>query len=103
MSDEQKVPTKEEIIAFIKEQIEVKKFQLELQEINTGLAVARMEEIKALAMIGQMTNPQKPQGTKHVVTQEDLDNNPEFAAQGINVGETVIIPDEPEETTSTQK
>jgi len=33
MSEEQKVPTKEEIISFLKEQIEVKEFQLKLQEI----------------------------------------------------------------------
>ena len=54
MSEEQQektVPTKDEIIAFIKEQIEVKSVQLELQELNTGLAVSRAEELKALAFI----------------------------------------------------
>ena len=53
--EEQKVPTKEEIIAFIKEQIEVKTVQLELQELNTGLASSRAEELKALAFIAQIT------------------------------------------------
>jgi hypothetical protein len=60
MSEEQQekaVPTKDEIIAFIKEQIEVKTVQLELQELNTGLAVSRAEELKALAFIAQMTQP----------------------------------------------
>lgn len=55
--DEQKVPTKEEVILFFQEQIEVKKVQLELQELNTALAVGRAEELKALAFIAQLTNP----------------------------------------------
>lgn len=54
---EQKAPSKEEVISFFQEQIEVKKVQLELQEINAALAVARAEELKALAFIAQLTNP----------------------------------------------
>ena len=50
-------PTKEEVIAFFTEQIEVKKVQLELQELNTALAVGRAEELKALAFIAQITTP----------------------------------------------
>lgn len=57
--EEQKAPTKEEVISFFQEQIEVKKVQLELQEMNTALAVARAEELKALAFIAQITNPQQ--------------------------------------------
>lgn len=56
--EEKKVPTKDEIIAFLREQIEVKKVQLELQELNTSLALNKAEELKALAFIGQITNPQ---------------------------------------------
>ena len=41
MSEEQKAPTKEEVIAFLKEQAEVKTAQLKLQELNTKLAVAK--------------------------------------------------------------
>ena len=55
--EEQKAPTKEEVVAFFQEQIEVKKVQLELQELNTALAVGRAEELKALAFIAQITNP----------------------------------------------
>ena len=56
--EEQKTPpTKEEVIAFFQEQIEVKKVQLELQELNTAMAVGRAEELKALAFIAQLTNP----------------------------------------------
>ena len=96
MSEEQKVPTKEEIISFLAEQISVKTVQLELQKLNEQLAVSRMEEMKALAIIGQIqAGPQQrqPKGTEHVITQEDMDNNPEFAEEGIKVGDTVIIPD----------
>lgn len=57
--EEQKAPTKEEVISFFQEQIEVKRVQLELQELNTALAVGRAEELKALAFIAQLTNPQQ--------------------------------------------
>jgi hypothetical protein len=96
--EEQKAPpTKEELIKFFQEQIEVKKVQYNLQELNTKLAVARAEEMKALSFIAQLTNPQ-PQGgeyeggTPHTITQEDIDNNPELVEQGISVGDEVIIP-----------
>lgn len=99
MSEEQEqknVPTKEEIIAFIKEQIEVKAAQLELQELNTGLAVSRAEELKALSFIAQMTQAGgKPEGRPHKLTQEDFDNNPELNESGFKVGDEVIVPDEP--------
>ena len=94
--DLKNVPSKEEIIAFIKEQIEVKTVQLELQNLNTGLATSRAEELKALAFIAQMTQQGgKPEGTPHTITQEDMDNNPELAEEGIKVGDEVIIPSMP--------
>lgn len=99
MSEElnQAPPTKEDIIKFLSEQMEVKKAQYELQDLNTKLAMARAEELKALSFIAQMTNPQNnvPQGTPHIVTQEDLDNNPELVEAGIKVGEEVYKSEEP--------
>lgn len=100
--DAAQAPSKEQIIAFFQEQIDVKKVQYELQELNTKLAVARAEELKALSFIGQLTNP-KPTGqeyeggTPHTITQEDLDMNPELAEQGFKVGDKVVIPNESEE------
>jgi hypothetical protein len=95
MSEEQKVPSKEEVVAFLQEQIDVKKVQLELQELNTRLAVGRAEELKALQFIGQMTNPQLPaDAVPHTLTQEDMDENPELAEQGLNVGDEVLVPKE---------
>ena len=101
-AQEKTAPTKEELIAFFQEQIEVKKVQLDLQELNTRLAVARAEELKALSFIGQMTNPKAPGnpyegGTPHTLTEEDLANNPELAEQGLKVGDEVIIPAEPQQ------
>lgn len=96
-TQEQQVPTKEEIIKFLQEQIDVKKVQAELQELNTRLAVARAEELKALSFVAQITNPQSQAAKAHVVTQEDLDNNPELVEAGVEVGQEIMIPDFPEE------
>lgn len=97
VQEEAKVPTKDELIAFIKEQVEVKAAQLELQDLNTRLAVARAEELKALSFIAQITQQggAKPEGTPHTITQEDMDNNPELAEEGLSVGDEVIIPSMP--------
>lgn len=93
---EQQVPTKEEILAMIAEQIEIKKAQVELQELNAKLATYRADEIKALAFIAQMTNPQQPPTQPHTVTQEDLDANPELVEAGVQVGDEVLIPTQEE-------
>lgn len=94
---EQKAPTKEELIAFMDEQVQVKSKQLELQELNTKLAVARAEELKALQFIAQMTNPQPPaDAVPHNLTQEDMDENPELAEQGFKVGDEVLVAKESE-------
>jgi hypothetical protein len=94
-SNDQQVPTKEELMKFFQEQIDVKKLQVQLQELNATMATARAEELKALSFIAQMTNPStgQPQDTqKHVVTQEDLDANPELVEAGVEVGQEVLIP-----------
>ena len=92
---ETKAPSKEEVITFLTEQIEVKKVQLELQEINAKLASYRAEELKALQFIAQMTNPQPPaDAVPHTLTQEDMDENPELSEQGLKVGDEVLIPKE---------
>ena len=95
MQEEQKAPSKEEIISFLQEQIEVKKVQVELQELNTKLAAGRAEELKALQFIGQLTNPKPPSdAVKHNLTEQDLEDNPELKDQGYDVGDEVLIPKE---------
>ena len=91
-AEEQQVPSKEDLIKFFQEQIDVKKVQAELQDLNTRLAVSRAEELKALSFIGNITNPQQQPTQKHIVTQEDLDANPELIEAGVNVGDEVLIP-----------
>lgn len=99
MSEKQQTeqgPSKEEIVKFLQEQIEVKKVQLELQEINARLAAARADELKALAFIAQITQPQQ-NARPHTVTQDDIDNNPELQEAGVSVGDEIMIPDVGEE------
>lgn len=95
MTEEQKVPSKEEIMSFMLEQIEVKKTQLELQILNADLAEAKARELKALNFIGQMTNPQPPaDAVKHTLTQEDIDGDAELQEAGFKAGDEVLIPKE---------
>ncbi len=94
----QNVPNRDELIKFFKEQIEVKELQLKLQEINTRYAAARAEELKALSFIGQITQPKstdvapEEDTVPHIVTQDDLDLNPELVQYGVKVGDEVMIP-----------
>jgi len=91
---EQQAPSKEQVLAFLTEQIEVKTVQLQLQELNTKLATYRADELKALSFIAQITNPQQtppPDAVPHTVTQEDMDKNPELVEQGVKVGDEVMI------------
>jgi len=93
--EESKAPSKEEIIAMLNDQIEVKELQVRLAKANMELAVCRAKEIEALGFIGQaMAGPkqQTPPGNLHTITQEDLDNNPELVDEGLKVGDQVMIP-----------
>jgi hypothetical protein len=96
----QTAPTREEMVKFFSEQIEMKELQLKLQEINTRYAVAKAEELKALSFIAQMTNPKptdvvsEENTVPHIITQEDLDNNPDLVEYGVKVGDEVRIPKE---------
>ena len=93
MSEEQRIPTKDEIVAILKEQIEVTELQAKLAEAHARVAVARAKEYEALSFLGRSKNPQPtPPGDVHVITQEDLDNNPDLVTEGLKVGDQVIIP-----------
>lgn len=94
---EQKVPTKEEMIKFLTEQIELKEVQLKLQVINTQLAESRSSELKALQFIAQITNPTPPpDAVPHTLSQEDIDENPELVEQGFKIGDEVLVPKDSE-------
>jgi hypothetical protein len=102
MSEEQKVPSKEEVMTFLIEQIEVKELQVKLQELNTKLAKARAEELQAISFVAQMTNPRTEENemVPHTLTQEDLDENPELVEDGYAVGDSIVIPKPVEEKKS---
>lgn len=92
-NEQQAPPSKEELINFFKEQIEVKKVQFELHDLNAKIALARAEELKAMAFIAQMTSPQeKENGIPHTLTKEDLDTNPDLVEAGLKEGDEIIIP-----------
>ena len=109
MSEEQKtkegqsVPTKDEIVAFLKEQVEVKELQAQLQDLNTRIAKGRAEEIQAISFVAQMTNPSQPpampeeeeeEGERYTITEEDLTSNPALSEQGLKAGDEVLLADE---------
>lgn len=59
VQDESKAPSREEMIKFYNDQIELKELQVKLQELNTAFIKAKAEEIQATAFIGQMMSPQE--------------------------------------------
>ena len=104
-TEEKKTPTKAEVLNFYKEQIEVAKLRRDLAEIVCITAEFDARRVEAIAKqahfsaAGQQQPPQQgmPEGViPHTVTQEDLDNNPELADQGIKVGDVVGITEKPE-------
>lgn len=101
-NQEQKLPSKEELIAFLQEQIDVKKLQVELQELNTRLAKGKAEELQALSFVAQVTNPQAatpppPNAQPHILTEEDMQQHPELSEQGFKVGDEVLMTTEERE------
>ncbi len=56
---QQETPTKEQIIAHMNEQIEIMELRVKLQELHAANAMARAEELKAIAFMSQLT--QTPQ------------------------------------------
>jgi len=94
-TQERQEPTKEEVISFLTESLEIAELRAKLQDCNTRIAAGRAEELKALVFISQITNP-KPQEDleEHIVNEEDITNNPELSEAGIKVGDVVQIPNE---------
>lgn len=96
--NEPQVPTKEQVIKFYKEQIEVAKLRRDLAEIAAQTAKFDADRAESIAKQAHFSAPrpqaqgEMPEGViPHTVTQEDLDNNPELVAQGVKVGEVIGI------------
>lgn len=85
-------PTTEQLMEGLRTNIELRKVQLELQQLNTALATSRAEELRALAFMAQLREPEDDDAIPHTVTQEDIDNNPELKEAGVAVGQEILIP-----------
>ena len=91
---ERKEPTKEELVSFLNDSLEIAELRAKLQTFNTQIAVGRAEELKALVFISQVTNPKSQDLEEHTITEEDIQNNPDLAQAGVKVGDNVQIPSE---------
>lgn len=98
-------PTKEEVTSWYQEQIAMAKLRLELAELLSKTAQEDAKRTQALAIIAQLQAAPKSQDSKsndpgidHIVTQEDLDNNPELVNHGIKVGDAITLENQVEPT-----
>lgn len=60
---EQRVPTKEEMLAHLNEQIEIMEPRVKLQELRAAYAMAQAEELKAVAFMSQLTQAPEQDNT----------------------------------------
>jgi hypothetical protein len=97
---EQKAPTKEQVTKFYKEQIEIAKLRRDLSELLAETAKYDADRAESIARQAHFSAPKSQQPVngelpdgivQHTVTQEDMDNNPELAQQGIKVGDVIGI------------
>lgn len=99
MSEEKKqMPSKEDVLKFYNQQIEVNSVRRDLAKINAEIAEYEFKRFEFTVALAQLSSNSKTnQAVKqHVVTEEDLENNPELAENGIKVGDTINIAAEPE-------
>lgn len=102
-TEDKKLPSKEEVLKFYKEQIEVAKLRKDLAELVCATAEFDAKTAEAIAKKAHFSAPMPQQGpasmpegvVEHTITQEDMDNNPELAEQGIKVGDVVGIAEKP--------
>ncbi len=89
---------KAKVITWMNEQIEFKEVQLKLQELDTKIAISKAEYMKAMYTVAQISNPQQnspsPELTEHILTEEDLQANPDLVEQGFKAGDVVGVPKE---------
>ena len=92
------MPSKEQVLAFYKEQIEVNSVRRDLAKINAEIARHEFKRFEYTVALAQLSSNSKKADNvqQHVVTEEDLENNPELASNGVKVGDTINIAVEPE-------
>jgi len=103
MKPTEKIPTQAEQIKFLKDQMPLKRLQVELQKLNTDFVELKVREFEAITKLQQIEEVQakskaehdaflKENMTEHTITQEDLDNNPEMVESKLEVGQKIGIP-----------
>ena len=86
-------PSKEQIIAWYKEQIEIATLRRDLSALQAEIAKNEAQRVQATVLMAQMQNPasQNQNEVEHEVTQEDLDANPELVENGVKVGDKILV------------
>lgn len=91
MSAETK-PSKDQIVSWYKEQIEIATLRRDLTALQAEIAKNEAQRVQATVLMAQMQNPAASANeVEHIVTQEDLDNNPELAENGVKVGDKILV------------
>jgi hypothetical protein len=86
-------PSKDQIIAWYKEQIEVATLRRDLSALQAEIAKNEAQRTQATILMAQMQDPasQNQNEVEHEVTQEDLDANPELVQNGVKVGDKILV------------
>jgi len=84
-------PTKEQIIAWYTEQIEIASLRRDLTALQAEIAKNEAQRMQATVLLAQMQNPVSQNEVEHIVTQNDLDANPELVENGVKVGDKILV------------
>lgn len=84
-------PNKEQVLSWMKEQIEFKTVQLEMQELDAKIALAKFQQMEALYKISMLTSTEEEaneaSSREHIITDEDMKNHPQLKEMGYEVGD----------------
>jgi hypothetical protein len=62
---------------------------------ETEFVAGHCPDLEAQCFIAEAKEEDAPKMIDHVVTQEDIDANPDLVTEGITVGQTIQIPEPP--------
>jgi hypothetical protein len=85
------VPSKEQIINWYKEQIEITTLRRDLSALQMEIAKNEAQRTQATILMAQMQSPASQNEVEHIVTQEDLDANPELVENNVKVGDKILV------------
>jgi hypothetical protein len=87
----QEQPNKEQVLVWMKEQIDFKTVQLEMQELDTKIALSKFQQMEALYKISMLTSTEEEATTaaakEHIITEEDMEAHPHLTEMGYKVGD----------------